>query len=109
MATARRFAAAMGLIAMVVVCVGGIWRGTSLEGTLLRALVALVGFSLVGYLCGLLGAAIMKDAVKTEVARVQSTRDARDTARRPSSSKAADGTESGESTEVSTGNVPRGR
>jgi len=104
MATARRFAVAMGMIGVVVVCVSGVWRGASLESTLLRALVALLAFSLVGYLCGLLGAVIMKDAVNTEIARVKTARDARETVRGPSSSTVV-GTGSSKSTEVSTEKV----
>lgn len=76
MATARRFALTMGMAALIVVCVVGIWRQSSLEATLLRALVALVVFAGIGYVCGLVGGAIMKDAVKTEVARVRSTAEA---------------------------------
>ena len=71
MATARRFALAMGMIAVIVVCVAGMWRQSPLAGTLLRALVALVVFAGIGYVCGLVGAAIMKDAVKTELTRAK--------------------------------------
>ena len=50
----------------------------------------------------------MKDAVSTEVARVKTARDTRETLRRPSSSAAARA-ESGESADVSTEHAPGGR
>jgi len=77
MATARRFAVAMGMVALAVVCVGGILRQSPLQDTLLRALVALLVFAAIGYACGLLGAAIMRDAVHSELTRVRDARDAR--------------------------------
>ena len=76
MATARRFALAMGMIAVIVVCVAGMWRQSPLAGTLLRALVAMVVFAGIGYVCGLVGAAIMKDAVKTELTRAKNVLEA---------------------------------
>ena len=76
MATARRFALAMGLTAFAVVCVIGIWRQSALESTLLKALVALVLFAVMGYVCGMVGAAIMKEAVKTELKRAKDAREA---------------------------------
>ena len=82
MATARQFAVAMGMIAVVVVCICGIWRQSSLESTLLRALVALLLFATIGYLCGLLGAAIMKDGVNSEIVRAKRARDVKESVRR---------------------------
>ena len=69
MATARRFALVMGITAMVVACVVGMCRETPLQTTLIRAAAALVVFAGIGYACGLVGAAIMKDAVKSELAK----------------------------------------
>ena len=96
MATARRFAVVMGMIAVVVVCVSGVWRQSSLESTLLRAFVALLLFSVVGYVCGLLGSAIMKDAVKTQIMRAKRARDVKESMRRSDtrSGSAAAGNES---------------
>lgn len=90
MATARRFAVAMGMMAVTVVCVSGIWRSASLEYTLLRALVALLLFAAVGYVCGLLGSAIMTDSVNTELIRSKRARDVKEALRR-SGAKTSDG------------------
>ena len=71
MATARRFAVAMGLTALAAVCATGMWWQWPLERTLWRGLVALVAFAGIGYACGLMGAAIMKEAAWTELRRVK--------------------------------------
>ena len=60
----------MGLLGLAVVCAAGIWRNAGLEETLLRGLVALLALSGVGFVLGLVGAAIMRDATKTEISRL---------------------------------------
>lgn len=83
MATARRFAAVLGLVAIAVVFVSGMWRGANLEVTLFRGLVALLLFALIGYGCGWLGSLIVKESVASEVDRARKAEQARQTARRP--------------------------
>ena len=66
MATARRTAAALGIIAFVYVGAAGVVQGSSAEWVLLRALIALVAFAAVGYAVGLVGAAVVRDAADGE-------------------------------------------
>lgn len=67
MATARRFAAALGIISFVFVAGFGLWRGSEVDWVLLRALLALIVFSVFGFLVGLVGAAIANDSADTEL------------------------------------------
>jgi hypothetical protein len=69
LATARRFAAALGLIAFVFVTGFGMWHGSRLEWVLLRALLALILFSVLGFVTGLIGAALARNSAGSEVQR----------------------------------------
>jgi hypothetical protein len=69
MATARRFAAALGMIAFAWVTGFGIVHASRLEWVLLRALAALVLFSALGYLIGWMGAAVAKESATREIER----------------------------------------
>ncbi len=66
MITARRTSAILGTLAFLYVGAAGLVQGTSVEWTLLRALIALVAFAVLGYVAGLVGSAIARDAAKTE-------------------------------------------
>ncbi len=66
---ARRFAAALGLIAFVFVVGFGLWQGSQLEWVLLRALIALILFAALGYVLGFIGAAVANDSARSEVKR----------------------------------------
>jgi len=68
-ATARRFAAALGILAFVFVAGFSAWQGNELDASLLRALVALVMFAVLGFMVGLIGAAVVNDAADSEVRR----------------------------------------
>ena len=69
MGTARRFAAALGIIVFVFVLGFGIYNGTELETVLVRGLLALVIFSVIGFACGLIGATIAQDSAANEKMR----------------------------------------
>ena len=69
MATARRFAAALGMIAFATVTGFGIWHHSSLEWVLVRALAALVLFSAVGYVIGWMGGAVARESAVSEAKR----------------------------------------
>ncbi len=69
MGTARRFAAALAIISFVYVLGFGIYNGTELETVLVRGLLALVIFSVVGFACGLIGATIAQDSAASEKMR----------------------------------------
>ena len=71
MATARRFAATLGVIAFLVVVGFGMWRHTAVNAVLLRALLALVIFSALGFVAGLIGAAIAQHSAASEVDRAE--------------------------------------
>jgi len=68
-ATARRFAAALGIIAFVFVAGFSAWQGNDLNASLLRSLVALVMFAALGFVTGLIGSAIVNDSADSEVKR----------------------------------------
>jgi len=68
-ATARRFAAALGIIAFVFVAGFSAWQGNELDTSLVRALVALVMFAALGFVVGLIGSALVSDSADGEVAR----------------------------------------
>ena len=69
MATARRFAATLGIIAFVFVAGFGWWEGSELNWVLLRALLALIMFAVLGFVTGLIGAAIARDSANEELKR----------------------------------------
>ena len=69
MVTARRFAAALAIISFVYVLGFGIYNGTELETVLVRGLLALAIFSVVGFACGLIGATIAEDSAANEKMR----------------------------------------
>jgi NhaP-type Na+/H+ or K+/H+ antiporter len=69
MATARRFAAALGMIAFAWVTGFGIIHASRLEWVLLRALVAMGLFSALGYVIGWLGAAVARESAAREIER----------------------------------------
>ena len=71
MTTARRFAATLGVIAFVVVVGFGMWRGIAVNRVLLRALLALVIFSALGFVAGLVGTAIAQHSADSEVDRAE--------------------------------------
>ena len=69
MATARRFAATLGIIAFVFVAGFGLWERSELDWVLLRALLALIMFTVLGFVAGLIGAAIARDSANAELRR----------------------------------------
>ncbi|HUW58471.1 MAG TPA: hypothetical protein VMZ92_17685 [Planctomycetota bacterium] len=69
MATARRFAATLGIIAFVFVAGFGWWQGADVNWVLLRGLLALIIFAVLGFVTGLIGAAIAKDSANEELKR----------------------------------------
>ena len=69
MATARRTAAALGIIAFVFVGALGLWQGAELDWVLLRGLLALICFAVFGFVVGHIGAAIASDAAAGELRR----------------------------------------
>ena len=105
MATARRFAAALGIIAFVFVAAFGVWRGNELDAVLLRALVSLVLFAALGFVTGLVGAAVANDAANQEMIRRKRAEEEqrRRQAERPTREKRGEGTAGGPAGE--TGNV----
>ena len=69
MGTARRFAAALGIISFAFVAVTGIAQQSSLEWVLLRALVALILFTVVGFIVGLIGARLVQEVADKKLAQ----------------------------------------
>jgi predicted lipid-binding transport protein (Tim44 family) len=69
MATARRTAAALGILAFVYAAVAGWAQGATLEWTLERALIALACFAAFGFVVGHVGAAVARDAAAGERSR----------------------------------------
>lgn len=69
MGTARRFGAALGMIAFVVVAAAGIIQQSSLNWVLLRALVALILFTVVGFIVGLIGARLVQEVADKKLAQ----------------------------------------
>ena len=69
MGTARRFAAALGLITFVTVLAFGIYEGAEVNWVLTRGLIALVIFGVIGYVLGLVGAGLAADAADGELRR----------------------------------------
>ncbi len=66
MGTARRTAAALGIIAFVYVGAAGVVQQASVEWVLARALIALASFAAFGWVVGLIGAAVARDAAAGE-------------------------------------------
>lgn len=66
MGTARRTAAALGILAFVYVGAAGVVQQASAEWTLTRALIALAAFAAFGWVVGLIGAAVARDAAAGE-------------------------------------------
>ena len=71
MATGRRFAAILGVIAFLVAVAFGMWGGAPVNLVLLRALLALVIFSALGFVVGLVGAVIAQHSADSEVERAE--------------------------------------
>ena len=68
----RTYAGILAYLAFVVVVFRGFLRGVSLEQTLELALLCLVVFALIGFLCGELGSWFVAESVQARLAnRVQ--------------------------------------
>lgn len=64
---ARTYAGILGSLAMAVALVRGVISGGGTEETVLQALAALIGFSLIGLMIGGVAGWIVEDAVYSQV------------------------------------------
>ena len=69
MGTARRFGAALGIISFAFVAAAGIAQRSALQWVLLRALVALILFTVVGFIVGLIGARLVQEVADKKLAQ----------------------------------------
>ena len=69
MAAARRFAATLGFIAFAFVAVLGVWRQAEVDWVLLRAFLALIVFSVVGFIAGFVASALIRHSADDELRR----------------------------------------
>ena len=68
MGTARRYGAALGMIAFLFVAAAGIYQRSPLEWVLLRALVALIMFTVIGFVAGLIGTRLVEEVADKKLA-----------------------------------------
>jgi hypothetical protein len=84
---ARRYAAALGMLAFFAVCIRGIAAGGSAESTLGFAIAGLAVFTILGGIAGLAAENTMTEAIRnrlaTEVAKQSAAPTAKPSAQRP--------------------------
>ncbi|HZZ73696.1 MAG TPA: hypothetical protein VFE24_15705 [Pirellulales bacterium] len=66
---ARTYAAVLGYVAFFAEMARGVVHGSGSEGVLLAAIFGLLGFAAVGYFCGLIGEAILRDSIESLVTK----------------------------------------